>query len=87
MNGLVVLDQWERVVEMVEECAPLFVLLGLSESDRVVVWMFPLNEQQVVARGSNVSDRLRHPGIDVVMTLAVAKARSKSSSLRGMTGN
>jgi len=37
LNGLVVLDQWERVVEMVEECAPFLVLLGLSESDRVVV--------------------------------------------------
>ena len=37
LNGLVVLDQWERVVEMVEECAPLLVLLGLSETDRVVV--------------------------------------------------
>ena len=37
LNGLVVFDQWKRVVEMVEECAPFLVLLGLSESDRVVV--------------------------------------------------
>ena len=37
LDGLVVLDQWKRVVEMVEECAPFLVLLGLSESDRVVV--------------------------------------------------
>ena len=37
LNGLEVLDQWERVVEMVEECAPLLVLLGSSETDRVVI--------------------------------------------------
>lgn len=31
------LDQRERLIEVVQEGVPMFVLLGLPESDRVVV--------------------------------------------------
>ena len=44
-NGLEVLDQRERLVEMVQKGAPLLVSIGLSESDRVVVQLLPVNEQ------------------------------------------
>jgi hypothetical protein len=65
-----------------EECSPFVLLPELSELDRSGRLDAPTNEQQVVSRGliERESDRLRHPAIDVVMTLTVAKARSKSSS-------
>ena len=50
-NRLVMLDQRERVVEMVEEGAPFLVASSLSKADRVVISMLPLNKQHVVARG------------------------------------
>ncbi len=51
-SALVVLDQGEWVVEMLEKGAPSLVSSGFSETDRVVIRLLSLNEQQVVGASS-----------------------------------
>lgn len=41
------LDRGERVIEVVQQSTPLLVLLGPPESNRVILEMVPLNQQQV----------------------------------------
>jgi hypothetical protein len=38
------LDDWERVIEVVQQLPPFRISSGLSEPNRVILERFPLNE-------------------------------------------
>jgi hypothetical protein len=48
---LVVLNHWERVVEVVKELTPLLVGVGMAEPLGVIFETIPLDQQQVSGRG------------------------------------